>query len=257
MKDFGSAKHPLRPSQLPYLVLCSWRAVAREMKMLVNESGAAADLGSAVHLAVAAFHKGAKEVDALATMRDASAAFPLADLKEAERIFSRYAEDPRNRDAKVVATEEKVSAKLNPHYLDGPEIVIEGTLDQVRLVGNTYEVWDLKTGIREGLYFQTVYCLQMAAYVVGARVKYPRAVAGGYIRTKAYFTRGAVLPSPANAFIPANIPDPDKLLDAVRWAVCCIRAGYVIPTPGEHCCTCPFQGVEVCLPKLAEYHKEK
>src|SRR4051812_23628872 len=55
--DFGSAARPLRPSQLGHLVLCHWRGLARELDMLDNDSGKAADTGSAVHFAVAAYHR--------------------------------------------------------------------------------------------------------------------------------------------------------------------------------------------------------
>lgn len=250
MQDFATAARPLRPSQLPYLVLCGWRAVARELSMLHDESGKAADTGSAVHFAVAAFHS--KAGDEVARMRGAVAAFPLADLDEAERIYGRYIADPRNRDAEVVAVEEKVRCELEPRFIDGPLIVIEGTLDQVRVNPETgrREVWDLKTGDRTAAYMQNHYALQMAAYAVAAGCE-----PGGYIRTKGYFTRGCELPAPRGVFVPAAISDADELLDAVRWAVCAIRSGYIVPTPGVHCETCSFAGSEFCLPKLQEYRR--
>lgn len=266
MIDFGTAAKPLRPSQLNYLVLCHWRALAKELEMLHDESGKAADTGSAVHFAVAAFHK--KAGDEVAKMRSAVAAFPLADLDEAERIYGRYVADPRNRDAEVVAVEQEVVVSLDAKFLDTEPIVIAGTLDQLRwnAADRRYEVWDIKTGNRDPLYFQNVYALQMAAYVMAARnvsggSPYDMSsglpfdadgpiVPGGYIRTKGYFTRGAELPSPHGVFVPAGIGDPDSLLDAVRWAVCAIRSGYVVATPGDHCGTCSFAGNEFCLPKL-------
>lgn len=266
MIDFGTKKKPLRPSQLNYLVLCHWRALAKELAMLHDESGKAADTGSAVHFAVAAFHK--KEGDEVAKMRQAVAAFPLADLDEAERIYGRYVEDPRNRDAEVVAVEQEVTLTLEAKFFDTEPIVIAGTLDQLRWnqEAHRYEVWDIKTGNRDPLYFQNVYALQMAAYTLAARdsrlvwqrqLNSSTVVAGGYIRTKGYFTRGRELPSPHGVFVPAGIGDPDALLDAVRWAVCAIRSGYVIATPGDHCGTCSFASQEFCLPKLQEYRCKK
>lgn len=250
MTTFGNETSPLRPSQLAGLVSCSWKAVYQAMEHVRDESGPSADLGSAVHFAVAAYHR--KEADAVARMREAAAAFPLADLDEAERIFGRYVADPRNSQAEVVAIEFPITVRLDPKYLDGPPIVIEGTLDQVRRVGDTFEVWDLKTGNRDGLYMQQHYAMQLAAYTLGAAATFAPVVPGGYLRTKGYFTRGAVLPSPQGVFVPACIPDPDALLDAVRWSVCAIRAGYVIASPGDHCGFCPLQGIEFCIPKLRQ-----
>lgn len=246
MFDFGSASNPLRPSRLGYLVLCHWRGLAKALDMLQDESGKAAGTGSAVHFAVAAFHRG--EVDPVARMRAVSATFPLADMVEAERIFGRYVADPRNHNAEVVRIEFPIRLELDPKYLDGPPIVIEGTLDQIRRVDGFDEVWDVKTGDRTPLYMQNVHALQLAAYAMGAGVR-----PGGYIRTKGYFTRGAALPDPAGVFVPAGIADPDKLLDAVRWAVCAIRSGQIVATPGDHCSTCDFAGNEYCVPKLQQH----
>lgn len=252
MKDFATESRPLRASGLPNLVLCLWREVAREMRLTENESGKAADTGSAVHLAVAKWHENKDLVESVAAMRRATAAFPLADMDEAERIFGRYAADPRNQNAQVVASEIKVRVSIDPKFIDGPPIWIQGTADQVRWnpFENRHEVWDLKTGTRDAMYFQNVYPLQLAAYTLALRATYPDVVAGGYIRSKGYFTRGADLPAPHGVFIPANILDPDALLDAVRWAVCAIRSGYIIATPGEHCQNCWFGSQEMCLSKL-------
>lgn len=249
MKTFGDADHPLRPSQLNYLVLCHWRALAKELDMLHDDSGKAADTGSAVHLAVATFHK--KAGDPVAKMRAAVAAFPQADLGAAEGIFERYVEDPRNLDAEVICCEEKVSL-----ILDG-DIHIAGTLDQLRWNAEhrRYEVWDVKTGNRDPLYFQNVYALQMAAYVLAAQatLTHQPVVAGGYIRTKGYFTRGAELPSPHGVFVLAALGDPNTLLDSVRAAVMAIRNGVIVATPGDHCGTCSFAGNEFCIPALQKH----
>lgn len=255
MKDFATESRPLRASGLPNLVLCHWRAVAEVMKLTENESGKAADTGSAVHLAVANWHEDKNRVRSVAAMRAATAAFPLADLDEAERIFGRYADDPRNETAEIVASEIRVKVQIDAKYLETGPIWIQGTADQVRrnpLDGGRFELWDLKTGQRDPMYFQNVYALQLAAYTVALRDKFPGIVAGGYIRTKGYFTRGCELPAPHGVFIPANIDDPDTLLDAVRWAVCAIRSGYTVATPGDHCSFCYFGQSNLCLPKLKE-----
>lgn len=248
LSNFGGAARPLRASQLHVLVSCTWRGVAEMLNLERGESGPAADTGSAVHFAVAQFHRGAGEVRAAADMRGALAAFPLADLDEAERIFGRYFADPRNRNADILAIEQKIEVIL-PAWIEGePPIVIHGTLDQVRRVDGVLEVWDLKTGNRDGQYMQQMHAYQIAAYSLG----FPGARPGGYIRTKGYFTRGAALPSPHGVFIPACIPDPMGCLDAVRLAVSLIRSGNVTAHPGDVCGYCPMSAVEFCLPKLQE-----
>ncbi len=254
MRNFGTANHPLRVSQLPYLVLCTWRAVALELGITTREpSGKAADTGTAAHLGIATWHlNGKKLADAVAAMRAASAGFPLADLDEAERFVTRYTDDPRNQEAEVVAVEQKVEVEIDPRFTSGPPIVIQGTCDQIRRVGGRLQVWDVKTGNRDALYFQNRHALQLAAYTLAVSRMYVETVdPGGYVRIKGYFTRGASLPSPDGVFVPADIADPDALLDAVRWAVCAIREGYYVPTPGEHCADCPLTSNSFCVPMLA------
>ncbi len=264
MIDFATAAKPIRMSRLPSIVLCTWKAAAEELAMIDRgESGRAADTGSAAHLAIATWHQnGGKLADALDAMRAASAAFPLFDPKDAEMFVRPYTLDPRNRDAEIEAIEQKVTLRLEPKYIEGSEIVVTGTLDQIRVNQQTgdREVWDIKSGDRSGQYFQNHYALQLAGYTVAASQcsddwrniseLYPRVAAGGYIRLKGYRTRGAKMPDPDGVFVPGDIPDPDALLDAVRWAVCMIRSGYYVATPGVHCENCSFASHSFCVPKL-------
>lgn len=216
--------------------------------MTRSESGKSADTGGAAHHAIAALHNGATEARALAGMREALAAFPLADLDQADRIVAAYWADPRNRDANVIAVETRVTAVLCPWTVGEPMIVIHGTVDQVRMVDGVAEVWDIKTGDRDAVYMQEHHCYQLAAYTLGFG---GTARPGGYIRTKGYFTRGADKPSPRGVFIPACIPDLTRCLDAVRLAVSLIRHGHVTAHPGDHCGFCPLVSLESCLPKLS------
>ncbi len=119
-------------------------------------------------------------------------------------------------------------------------------------------MWDIKSGDRSGQYFQNHYALQLAGYTMATPVEPIRGyeglpiIAGGYIRLKGYRTRGAKMPDPDGVFVPADIPDPDALLDAVRWAVCMIRSGYYVATPGVHCENCSFASHSFCVPRLKQ-----
>src|SRR5262245_51366055 len=136
MKNFATKEQPLRASALPSLVKCGWRAVLLAESVLDDQSGAAADTGSALHRGVAVWHKTDKDTAAaIRALKESVAEYPLADLDDAAEHFQAYTEDPRNQTAKVVAVEEKVELTLSPapHDPTGREIYIQGTLDQIRL----------------------------------------------------------------------------------------------------------------------------
>lgn len=249
--NFGDASNPLRPSRLGNLWQCLYRAVA-EADGMESAGGKAADTGTAAHLAVAKFHGGASVEEALAAMNGAARDFPLADLHDAEISFTHYAADPRNQTAKVVAAELKIRLVIEPKFIEGPPIVIEGTADQVRDEGGTLRVWDLKTGKTSAVEMLHGYALQVAAYTLGVAAAFPgrRVMPGGILRSYAYRTRGASLPSPDGVFLesPFSFEDCDALLDGARLAVCMIREGLITVTPGAHCTYCPLGGIDLCLP---------
>jgi hypothetical protein len=110
-------------------------------------AGEAAATGSVAHAAVAAYHLAAghgEEVEAgLAAIRGCLDRFPRASPEDAARHFIDYAADPRHQAADVVAVERPVRLVLPPAWGDptGREVVVEGTVDQVR---------DLVASVRRG-----------------------------------------------------------------------------------------------------------
>lgn len=277
LSEFGGPKYPLRPSALAWLGRCPVQAVLAMMSG-DDEGGEAAQTGSLTHAAVAAFHLEpdvAKRIGAAAAAMKATAPkFPLADLNEARLYFEPYAADPRNQRAVFAAApkdyrrkdgtwlrkgqpaiEVPVSLELEPHRLDptGLPILINGTLDQIRIVDAEEAVDDLKTGkALSGLEMLHDYALQQAAYVLAARASgFPNAGPGRIIRAYGYRTRGAMLPSPDGVFWHHawDVAGAEALMARVQLMVALIRQGEIDFGPGTHCARyCPQKGLDACMP---------
>jgi hypothetical protein len=226
-----------------------------------DSAGQAADTGSAVHKAIAAWHRNGQDYPAaLAAMRDAITEYPLADLHDAELHFRPYTKDPRNIGAEIYAVEERVIFSLAPASFDPTqeEIVVRGTLDQLRFRDGQLYIDDVKTGKRKnGWDMMNHYALQLAAYAVGATKCCGQTVLpGAIIRTYGYRVRGADRPEtePGGVFFnyTADLAQCDALLNAVRIAVAMIRLGQPWASPGEHCGYCPALGLDNCLPRLTQ-----
>jgi hypothetical protein len=260
---FASKDKPLRASSLPELVRCGWRAVLLAEAWIEDNSGKAADTGSALHRGAAEWHLKGKDVNsAVKALRDSIAEFPLADLDDAEKQFRAYASDPRNFTAIVPFVEKKIEIALAPAPNDptGEMIYVNGTLDQIReaeFQSDLWEVWDLKSSARDIGSILHAYTFQLALYTLAAVPLVPpgkRLRPGGFIRTRTYLKRGVdPTTSPLGVFIsvPWGLDHCDRLLDAVRNQVALIRgAGRIHLGPGEHCNYCPAKGIDTCLPLL-------
>lgn len=254
-QTFASDESPLRPSQLAKLIACSVQYVTVINLSQLDEGGVAAQTGSLVHLGVAAFHtyKKDKIQAGLAAMQDGLSNFPLADIGDAKRHYSLYTQDPRNINANVVACEQLVKLSLPPHPEDptGKPVVIQGTLDQIRLRDDgRLAVYDLKTGKTAGWAMIHDYAYQQAAYVLAARASgWPDATPGALIRTWGYRTKEAVLPSPDGVFwyYTITVNDLDFLMERVRLEVARVRSGLLQFGPGPHCTFCPLGGLDRCV----------
>lgn len=250
---FGSAERPLRASSLPKLVGCPLSLVHKVM-FDDDKGGKAADTGSAMHKAAAAWHINGHDIPAsLAEMIDKKGEYPLADMTEAARIFQRYCEDIRNIQAKTILVEEKVEIILPPSPEDktGKEIVITGTLDQVReYPGGDLALVDIKTGeSMDGGEMLMYYAMQQALYQVGAAKKLSRRVRAAFIlRTRDYFKRGG--PGPVLYEAPWTDTQAAEMLDGLRLLVASIRNGVVHVSPGLDCFRCHLNNPSVCLPEL-------
>ncbi len=141
------------------------------LQPLGEDSGPAADTGSAVHRAAAAYRGGADAAAAMAVMRAELSSFPQADLVDAARLFLGYTQAVGKRAHEPVLTETQVAFSLEaaPHDKTGAPIEIVGTVDDVSR--NDYgrlTAWDIKTTKKSPLYVLRECQQQLAAYCVGA-----------------------------------------------------------------------------------------
>lgn len=252
--EIGTPALPLRASKLAALVRCPWSGL---MMLLGEESGGgkAADTGSAVHFAARAWHTVANKdtAKALKIMQMGIANYPFADLDTAADHFQGYAADPRNQEATCLFVEEKIQVTLPPAEDDptGQEIVIFGTLDQLRIdpASNVLTVVDIKTGRPDGLEMIAEHCLQLCAYQLGAAAKLSRPVLNAVIlRTQDYLKR-----SPGRVFYPGSwrFSHCRPMLDCVRAVVAQLRRGRVHVAPSADACRWCI-GVANCVPALEE-----
>ena len=256
-QQFGTAKYPLRPSALAWVGRCPVKSVLA-MEEPEDGGGPAAQTGSLVHAAVAAFHlepDASKRIAAaVATLQSAAGNFPKADPTEARLFTEAYICDPRNQNAKIIAVERRVSLTLEPHRLDptGEPIVIHGTLDQIRDENGRFVVCDLKTGKPSGLEMIHDYAIQQAAYTLAARASGLGDVQPGYlIRNYGYRQRGAQLPSPDGVYwwLPFTVEGAIALLARVQLQVALIRSGEIDFGPASWCTYCEHRGLDSCMPK--------
>lgn len=260
LTTIATADCPLRASQLDKLVRCPLYGLT-VLSPDVDTSGPAADTGSIVHAAVAAFHR-EKELSrkgsaAVAEIQRAALQFPLGDTHEAGLYLTPYITDPRNAAAEVIAIELPVQLTLPPHRLDptGQPVVIHGTIDQIRRDHGRTLICDLKTGRRTGWEMIHDHSLQIAAYTLAARAcGYPDAEPGYLIRAYRYRERTATGISPEGVYwsLPFTAEDCRILLDRVVLELAHLRAGELNLGPGAHCTNCPLGGLASCLPAAKE-----
>lgn len=227
--------------------------------LISDDSGKAADTGSAVHRAIEVWHKEKDVAGALAAVRAHLSDFPLADLDEVRLHFTPYTQDPRNINCDLVHNELPVRFQLPPHDSDptGSPIFVHGTLDQIRRERGQLFLWDVKTSLKDGWVLAHEFSLQLAAYCLGAAKTINQTVyPGGIIRTRGYRTRTAppAAQQPHGVFFgaPFSLHQIDALLESVRLAVAQIRSGSVQLGPGEWCQYCPAMGMDSCLSMLVE-----
>lgn len=250
LTNFATADHPLRASSIGDLVRCALRGAMKHLQTPARGSGPAADTGSACHAMIAAFHQGSSDPVAEGEARVAE--YPLADMSAAARMFRKYALDPRNASAKVVACEEPLLFSVPS---ETGEIFIQGTPDQIREESGSLKAFDVKTGDAEDGFAMThTHAFQISAYCVGASLKLGRPVEpGAIIRVREYLRRG-VIPQDAPGGVFWNFPfDHDgaqALMRGVARVVDGIRRGKLWAAPGDYCRFCPLGGISSCASLL-------
>lgn len=250
LREFGSAKMPLRPSKLSYAVTCPMSSF---LSMFDGDrpSGAAADTGNLVHSAAAAYHRAGNDREAgIAALAAARDAFPAGDPEKAGAIFRKYADDPRNQTAVCTFVEEKVKLTLAAHPTDptGEPVVVAGTLDQVRRdEDGVQRVYDIKTGYALDAE-ETIlkYMIQQAAYTLAAQQTLDPAVQPGYC----IYTPGYEKPR-GRRFLDLKLTRDVciLLLSAVVIQVAAVRRGEPVFNPGDACKWCPQKSFAKCSAK--------
>jgi hypothetical protein len=221
-----------------------------------DSSGPAADTGSLTHVAVAEWHRNPDIAAAIAEMQAAHPRFAQGDIAEATQLFFQYTQDEANqgdiiaRDSNgQLLVEFKTSIRLTPAPSDPTQkpIVIQGTIDQVRIRNGRPEVWDLKTSKKEPSDQLNMYLYQLGAYALMAsnHLKTPVRL-GGLICARQYSRRGGQ----AHCLYGNRYSDLSTIIQGIRLAVSLVRQGRPFPGPGEHCRYCPLGSVAECVPAL-------
>lgn len=252
MTRFASPAHPMRPSKSAKFAGCPMSTI---LSMWAEDKGnASAQTGNLIHDAVEAFHKtkDARVEAGLKALADARVQFPDGDPKKAEKVFRAYAADPENVLADVRYVEEPVSLWLAPAPEDktGQPVVIEGTLDQVRVMpedaNGDWWVWDVKTGDRfTAEETATEYLIQQAVYMLAAnQMLDSRIKRCGVIYTPNYEkNRG-------KRFVPLPLSLETAILliaPLVHW-VAQVRAGIMQFRPSvDSCAFCPVKPWPKCI----------
>lgn len=253
LTQFATDAYPLHASGLRNLVSCPWKVVVGFLSAPSDESGAAADTGSAVHAAAAAFHHGKEAAACLSIMGSRIREYPQADLKEAAALFLAYAADPRNRSARVVLVEQEVKFTISPASHDKTQAPIQvvGTVDQVReLDDGSLAALDIKTSKKDPVDLLNNHAMQVAAYMVGASYLLGRPVKRGCLITPRKYRPDGT--GPAFWWYPWTLDDTAAVLEAVRNVVAAVRAGNVWHVAGEQCTWCPFRTPDACMPRLTQ-----
>lgn len=246
LENFGTESCPIRPSTIGVILGCSWRRVAVLAGYAMDEDKQAAQTGSLMHLGIAEWHKSGQKMSAKEVydiINKGMSTFPLADAMDAKLMAQTYMRHEINRNAKCVHVEQGVTFRVPPadHDKTQKEIVIEGTLDQVRLTadsihkeGDRLFVWDIKTTKFPPNRVIPNYLLQLAAYAFAASQTFNEDIEmGGFI-----FPR--LMLKDNYGFIPARVNKAyfHSAFRTLANKIAEIRNGHISNTPGDVCTYC-------------------
>lgn len=211
-----------------------------------DESGEAADTGSAVHHAIHRWHETKDAAAAVDAMREALGSFPRADLNDAAALFLQYSGDPSNAEAKIIASEVQIRFSVDPAPEDktGKPIVFVGRLDQVREVDGQLRIYDPKSSKKPGYALMQQHAYQFFTYAVGATKLLGKPVhPGAVIRLRSY---------PSNAFFhfTHRLEHALTAIDSLRHIVAQVRNCTPIPSPADWCDWCMARTMDECVPAL-------
>ncbi len=215
-------------------------------------SSEAADTGSAVHAAIAAWHKqGQDDGKAIQALQESEARFKKANMPEAANLFLYYIADKANQEAKFATdasgqplVEYHGVIEISPAKSDPTQapIVIVGTLDQVRLTNAGPAVYDIKTSKWPPAQQLDNYIYQLATYaIIASTVLRDTCRMGGLI---------CLRHKQQHWEYPHRFHDIAPLIDGIRNEVARVRSGDVHASPGTYCSYCPAHSTSQCLPIL-------
>lgn len=265
LTSFATPDFPLHPSGARQILVCPWKVALRHMlddETTMEESGAPADTGSAMHVAAAAFHRGSSIADSIEEMGRRTRDYPQADLADAAAMFLGYAQDPRNCSSPAgpwksfPLIERTFQFSIAPHPTDptGAPITIEMTSDHV--VEDEYGrlfVRDIKTTKKEPAKMAAQYTYQVALYCIGVATELQRKVAGARLVFPRKYGKGPPANAPAHWSYPWGWDDLETIVEPVRFAVANMRRGIVHEFPTEDCTWCHQRSPEACRPAIREF----
>lgn len=253
--QFGTEQNPLRCSALDLLNKCPMQKVLLYLGEADGTTREAAETGSLAHAGIAAYHRAGGQVEAgQQAMADCLDQFPLASPAEAERHFADYCQDPRNQEADIVLIEQPVRIVLPAAASDptGQDIVVTGTLDQVRRHEGQLMVFDIKTGSIPGWVMLHDYLFQICGYAIGAsKLLGEPVLPGALIRTTSY--RRKEVNEEAFWFFNLTLEQCHRFMAQLREEVARIRKGEIRIGPGAHCGFCPLGGIWNCTDTAKKY----
>lgn len=276
LKEFATRRAPLRASTLNALVKCPAWVILGDYRLnptYEDRKSAAAHNGTAAGRAIELFHAGLGVGEALAMTEEESASglrgrgFEMVKMTTVDAWVRRYCADPRNRPEIVLESSLEMEVELTlaaaPEDPTGEPIIITGHVDQIRRDrSGVLRLWDVKSGVLDGLDMLWTYAWQLAAYTVGAaEILNEPVLPGGVIRLRGYDSKAklALANDPewcagraVHFESQCTLATCHEMLETVAQHVAWIRLGLIHQHPGKHCGWCPAGGPHLCGTRLDE-----
>ena len=247
----GSRGRPIRASLLPNLFRCPRFYMEKVLGDKDDVAGEAAQTGNLVHVGIQTFHQSnGNEAQARAMVEASSKVYVSGDVTEALRLLQKYCKrETSERRGIVSRSEEKIEVTLPPSPFDPTkeEIVIQGTVDQIRTIGrDTIYVVDHKTGRKPGADMVMEHATQLAVYMLGVKRMYPDKTVQGFI-TRIQDLCRADLPYWWPMPFGGTEVEIFNVLQPIIDRIAVIRMQRHHSTPGKHCEWCPLSQYPSCI----------
>ena len=245
----GSKDQPIRASLLPNLFKCPRFYMEKVIGDGNDIAGKDAHTGNLVHVGIQAYHQsGMKENQGKIAIEIAAKVYPLGSTDDAIRLFEKYHKrETSERRGTVIHSEVHIEAKIPAADFDPTkeEIVIHGTVDQIRQIGrDTLYVVDHKTGRTGGADMVLSHMPQLAVYMLGVMDRFPDKKVEGFITRIQDLCR---INLPYWWRMPMNGREGVLgVLKVVQHRIALLRMGIYDATPGKWCEWCPLANYPAC-----------